>query len=297
MKTNKLPLVALLLLLALICGLALGAQHFVEQKQAASLKNQRIVVTTTALAEIFDKLEIPLVGVPKTDNKLPARYQKVATVGGAMSPSVEKIASLKPTEVYAVSTLKDQYDQAFKKQKFNLTYLDLDSVSQLKNSLTTLGDKYHRQKQAQAAVAEINRAISRAKKMAHGKKHPKVLILMGLPGAGYMILTNKSYLGNLVQLAGGKNLYQSRSQIYLDPSNEQLANQNPDVILRLAHALPNITVPQFEAEFKQNPVWQHMDAVKNKRVYDLEQPTFNASANLEVPQALAKLGQYFYPGN
>ena len=120
---------------------------------------------------------------------------------------------------------------------------------------------------------------------------------MGLPGAGYMILTNKSYLGNLVQLAGGKNLYQSRSQIYLDPSNEQLANQNPDVILRLAHALPNITVPQFEAEFKQNPVWQHMDAVKNKRVYDLEQPTFNASANLEVPQALAKLGQYFYPGN
>lgn len=294
MKNKKIAIYGLVVLLVLICGLAIGAKHFMPQKPK---KTGRIVVTTTALAEIFNKLDLPLVGVPKTANQLPKRYQDVTTVGGAMDPNVEKIAALKPTEVYAVSTLKEQYNQAFKKQKVKLTYLKLDSVAQLKTSLTSLGNKYQRQSQAQAEVKRINTAIAKAKKQAKGKKHPRVLILMGLPGAGYMILTNKSYLGNLVELAGGKNLYQSKDQIYLDPSNEQLAKLNPDVILRLAHALPNITVPQFEAEFKQNPVWQHMDAVKNKRVYDLEQPTFNASANLEVPQALAKLSQYFYPRN
>ena len=90
----------------------------------------------------------------------------------------------------------------------------------------------------------IDQAISRAKKRISGRA-PKVLILMGLPGANYMILTNKSYLGNLVELAGGKNVYQSKQQIYLSPSNDSLATKNPDVILRLEHALPNLTLPFF----------------------------------------------------
>ncbi len=35
----------------------------------------------------------------------------------------------------------------------------------------------------------------------------RVLVLMGLPGAGYMIATNRSYVGNLVELAGGKKRF------------------------------------------------------------------------------------------
>ena len=37
------------------------------------------------------------------------------------------------------------------------------------------------------------------------KKKPKVLVLMGLPGS-YMAATEKSYVGNLVKLAGGENI-------------------------------------------------------------------------------------------
>lgn len=87
---------------------------------------------------------------------------------------------------------------------------------------------------------------------------------MGLPGANYMILTNKSYLGDLVKIAGGENVYHSNQQIYLSPSNDSLATKNPDVILRLEHALPNVTLPQFKQEFKQNSIWQKMKAVKEK---------------------------------
>lgn len=39
-----------------------------------------------------------------------------------------------------------------------------------------------------------------------------------------------------------------------------------------------------------------MKAVKTGRVYDLQQPDFNASANMNVPQALAKLSKWLYPG-
>ena len=291
MKKRRNLIFGLVVFLVLIVGAAFTTKHFIDKKVA---NNQRIVATSAAITEIFAKLDINLVGVPKTQAALPTKYLKVARIGSPMKPSVEKIASLNPTHVYAVSTLKDQYDDAFKDQSMDVIYLKLDSVAQLEGTLTSLGKKYYRQNQAATQVRLIQNAVNRAKKRIHGRK-PTVLILMGLPGANYMILTNKSYLGNLVQIAGGKNVYQSNSQIYLSPSNESLATKNPDVILRLEHALPKVTLPQFKEEFKKNPVWHKMKAVKDHRVYDLQQPDFNASANMNVQDALHKLSYWLYP--
>lgn len=290
MKHKKLIISLIVGLIVIVCA-GVGAKHFIDKKVA---DDQRIVATSAAITEIFDKLDINLVGVPKTQTKLPARYSKVTKIGSPMKPSIEKIASLNPTHVYAVSTLKDQYDESFKEQSVKVTYLKLDSVAQLESTLTQLGKQYYRQKQAKQQVDLIQAAVNKAKKKAHGKK-PRVLVLMGLPGANYMILTNKSYLGNLVEIAGGKNVYTSKTQIYESPSNESLSTKKPDVILRLEHALPNVTLPQFKQEFKKNPVWKKMPAVKNGRVYDLQQPDFNASANMNVPQALKKLSKWLYP--
>jgi iron complex transport system substrate-binding protein len=281
----------LLLLLLLVCGGAWLGKRYIDNKVA---NNQRIVATSAAITEIFAKLDIKLVGVPQTAAKLPPAYRHVAKIGSPMEPNVEKIAALNPTKVYAVSTLKDQYDTAFKKESVGVDYLQLDSVAQLESTLNKLGQQYYRQKQAADQIGLIKAAIVRAQKRAHGRK-PRVLILMGLPGANYMILTNKSYLGDLVRIAGGQNLYQSRSQVYLPASNESLADKRPDVILRLEHALPRVTLPQFKHEFKHNPIWQKMPAVKNGRVYDLQQPDFNASANMNVSIALKKLSNYLYP--
>lgn len=202
---------------------------------------------------------------------------------------------MNPTRVYAVSTLKDQYDQSFKEQGVKVTYLKLDSVADLEATLSPLGKQYYRQRQADYQIGLIKKAVKKAKARVHGRK-PRVLILMGLPGANYMILTNRSYLGDLVRIAGGENIYHSDSQIYLSPSNDSLATKNPDVILRLEHALPNVTLPQFKQEFKKNSVWKTMKAVKTGRVYDLQQPDFNASANMNVSQALNKLSNWLYPG-
>lgn len=281
----------LIAFLIVIVGIGFAAKHFIDQKVA---NNERIVATSAAITEIFDKLDINLVGVPKTQAKLPSRYQKVTKIGSPMKPSVEKIASLNPTKIYAVSTLKDQYDESFKEQSMKVTYLQLDSVNDLKHTLSNLGKKYYRQNQANKQISLINQAVEKSKKRVHGRK-PRVLILMGLPGANYMILTNKSYLGDLVRIAGGENVYQSKEQIYLSPSNESLATKNPDVILRLEHALPNVTLPQFKQEFKKNSVWKKMKAVKEHHVYDLQQPDFNASANMNAPRALQKLSDWLYP--
>lgn len=293
MKTRTKIISILVLLLIVIAAAGIAGKQMIDQKVASS---HRIVVTSNAISEIFAKLHIKVVGVPKTAAKLPSQDKHVTKIGSPMEPNVEKIASLNPTDVYAVSTLKDQYDESFKKSSINATYLKLDSVADLKTTLKDLGQKYDRTNEANAQINKLNRAISTVKKRIHGRK-PKVLILMGLPGANYMILTNKSYLGNLVEIAGGENVYYSQSQIYLPADNESLASKNPDIILRLEHALPNVTLPQFKKEFKQNSFWHKMKAVKEGKVYDLQQPDFNASANIRAAIALKKISNYLYPAN
>lgn len=293
MNSARKTMFSVLAVLLVIVVAVVGFVSFSKSNQHQA-KKPRIVATTVAVTQIAAKLDLPLVGVPKSENQIPNRYKNVATVGSPMAPNIEKIASLKPTVVYSVSVLKDQYSAAFKKQKFNAQYLNLDTVSDLKNVLTSMGKKYDRTKQANSQIKIINHTIKTVRARQTGQK-PKVLILMGMPGAGYMIATNQSYVGDLVRLAGGQNVYTDSKQPYLAPANESLATKNPDVILRLEHAMPKVVKPQFDQEFKTNAIWAQMTAVKDNRVYDLQQPNFNATANMHVKQALTKISNWLYP--
>ena len=81
---------------------------------------------------------------------------------------------------------------------------------------------------------------------------------------------------------------------YLSSNTEYLHNSNPDIILRLSHGMPDEVVEMFDEEFQTNDVWKHFDAVKNGKVYDLEEELFGTTASLQVPQALGQLMEIFY---
>lgn len=52
----------------------------------------KIVATSPAVADICDKLELDLVGVPKSSvSTIPSRYKKAKKIGLAMSPDMEII--------------------------------------------------------------------------------------------------------------------------------------------------------------------------------------------------------------
>ncbi|WP_143462862.1 heme ABC transporter substrate-binding protein IsdE [Levilactobacillus enshiensis] len=284
-----------LISLAVLIVIGLIGGGIAWQRQHAQRHQPRIVATTYAIVQIADKLNLPLVGVPTTSNPLPQSYRKLAKVGNPMNPSVEKIAALKPTAVYSVTTLDDQFGKAFKAQHVTPHFLDLTSVAHLEQTLTQLGKRYNRQTAARQQVREIDQAKQRAKKRSQNRQKPRVLVLMGLPGASYMIATNHAYVGDLVHLAGGQNVFTSQTQEYMEPNDEAIQKANPQVILRLEHAMPAMVTKQFNQEFKQNTMWSRTSAVKHHRVYDLQEPTFDATANMHVVTALNQVSRWLYP--
>ncbi|MFT4141087.1 MAG: heme ABC transporter substrate-binding protein IsdE [Bacillus sp. (in: firmicutes)] len=263
-------------------------------KQVKSESKERVVATTVAVTEIMDALEVDLVGVPTSSKTLPKRYKGLPEVGNPMSPDMEKVKSLKPSEVLSVTTLEYELKPVFDDVGMKANFLNLTSLKNMQSSISDLGKKYGREKQAEAVVTKLDKKVASIQKEVKGKKEPTVLILLGVPGS-YLVATEHSYIGDLVKQLGGKNIVQGEQVEYLASNTEYLKKADPDIILRAAHGMPDEVVKMFDKEFKTNDIWKHFAAVKNNRVYDLEERLFGTTGNLAAIEALDELKKMMYP--
>lgn len=266
------------------------------QKKVQALEDTpRIIATSPAVADICDRLDLELVGVPSsTVSVIPDRYADLTIVGTPMSPDMEIVASLKPDWILSPATLQGDLQPKYEAIDTDWAFLNLSSVQGMYRSIEELGIIFDREEQAQELVGEFTAYYSEYQKKNAGKDHPKVLILMGLPGS-YIIATENSYVGNLVELAGGENVYAGTDKEFLNVNTEDMKTKEPDIILRTAHALPDQVVEMFKKDFEENDIWQHFDAVKNGRVYDLNYDHFGMSAKFNYPDALEELQPILYP--
>ena len=272
-----------------------AAVEVAKKKVAAMNDTPRIIATSPATADICDKLKLDLVGVcSSTASTIPERYKDLTTVGTAMSPDMEIVASLKPDWILSPVSLKSDLQPKYEAIDTDWAFLNLRSVPGMYRSIQELGEIFDRQEQAQKLVDEFTEFYNEYKQKNEGKDHPKVMILMGLPGS-YIIATPNSYVGSLVELAGGENVYSDTDQEFLTVNTEDMKTKEPDIILRAAHALPDQVVEMFNKDFAENDIWQHFDAVKNGRVYDLTYEYFGMSATFKYPQALEELQPILYP--
>lgn len=268
------------------------------QTQASNKKEveaeQRIIATSAATCEIMNRLGIELVGVPNTTvSTIAVRYDDVTRIGTPMAPDLEIIKSLKPTDVIGPDTLEEDLKIKYDNIGVTSTFLDLKSVKGLYNSITLMGNKYGKKEEAAALVADYETFMKNYKAKHVVTEKPKVLVLMGLPGS-YLVATNKSYAGSLVELAGGVNVFPSTEKDFLNVNPEEILKTDPDIIIRTAHGLPQEALKMFAKEFSENDIWKHFRAVEEGKVYDVDYMIFGMSATFDYPQALSDLEPMLY---
>jgi iron complex transport system substrate-binding protein len=259
-------------------------------------QSSRIVATTVAITEITDALGLDLAGKPTSSKVLPDRYKDVPDVGNPMSQYMEKVMSLKPTDVLSVTTLKYDLEPKFKDLEINAEFLNFESLANMQKEIQKLGDQFGKAEKAKEINGALDAKVAEIQQKIKGKKSPKVLILLGVPGS-YLVATEHSYIGDLVKIAGGTNVVQDQKVEYIAHNTEALQQSNPDIILRAAHGMPEEVVKMFNEEFKTNDIWKHFNAVKNGHVYDLPEPLFGTTGNLAANSALDELMKMMYPSN
>ena len=239
-----------------------GAVEAAREKVIALGRAPRIVATSPAAAQICEKLELNLVGVCSSTAEIPDRYQDLPTIGTAMSPDMEILASLSPDWILSPSSLQSDLQSKYETLNSDWAFLNLRSVPGMYQSIEELGVIFDREQQARELTDEYQEFYQNFQEEIAGKEHPKVLILMGLPGS-YVIAT-------------------------------EMKTKKPDIILRAAHALPDQVAEMFAEDFKTNDIWKHFQAVKDGKVYDLPYEQFGMSATFAYQDALETLKKLLY---
>ena len=293
MKLKKILSLVLAGVMAL-CVTGCVNQHPEETTSTNESREVRLVATSPAVVQICNRLDLDLVGICQSTSDLPERDDGVTTVGMAMNPDLEIIKSLDPDYILSPATLQNDLQPKYASIGVSSLFLNLKSVEGMYASIEGLGEKFGREEEAAVMLEEFDSFMTEFAEKNAGKESPKVLVLMGLPGS-YIIATDNSYVGSLVKLAGGTNVYgDGDGQEFLFANTEDMKTKEPDVILRAAHGLPDEARKMFAEEFSTNDIWQHFKAVQEGRVYDLDSNLFNMSANFSYEEALKALQPMLY---
>lgn len=253
----------------------------------------RIVALSVTLVDILAKLDIDMVGVPNSQYKLNDKAKGITQVGLSMSPDVEAIARLKPTHILSLTTLKSMVQDKLNTIGVEPTYLDIENIDKLKQTIETIGEMFDREKEAKQMIADFEKEIDATLLSVKGKKSPKVLVLFGFPG-NYLVATNESFVGQMVEMVGGNNIVKEGKGAYMNVNLEALLKAQPDIILRMTHGVKEEVIEMFNKEFSENPIWKKFNAVEQGKVYDLDDSLFNVSASLDTTIALEELAKIIY---
>lgn len=203
---------------------------------------------------VYDEFPLEVVDLPK--------------VGGWINPNYEAILALKPD---LVVIMKDQ-DISFgdKLRELGLktfTAKSNDSISDILQSITDLGQMLGKEEQAQKLTGHIKTNLDQINEKNKNSSKKSVLLVVGRnPGSLediYVIGTN-NYINELIELAGGENIIKNERNA-LKITKESIFSLNPEVIIEINHL-------KSDREAQILEIWKSLkqvDAVKNNQVYVL----------------------------
>ncbi|WP_426350284.1 ABC transporter substrate-binding protein [Alloiococcus sp. CFN-8] len=287
-------------LLLPVLGIMLMATGCASAPQKASGsatgKDMKIVATSVAICEILDELGFDnVIGIPETSNSIPEKYAKLTTVGSPMNPDLEIIKSLSPDLVLSPKSLEASLSESYRAAGITSAFLDLSSVEGMYSAINSLGELLHCQEAAKRLNDDYKTYIEGYREGSEEKK--EILLLMAFPDGFYLVATENSYVGNLVKLAGGNNVYDSSyngdENGFVNINPEDIVQKKPDHIFVFAHYAEEDAFKFMEQEFSSNKTWQYFEAVQEGKISYLPSEYFGMSATLSWTDSLEYLSPIF----
>ncbi len=247
---------------------------------------QRIVSLNPTTTEILFALGVGdrIVGRSRWD-QWPEAARRVPALGDAIRPSVEQVLAARPDLVLLYASGDNRAAAAaLGGAGITVVALRVDRIADFERCVRVLGALTGRDEAARAAVDSVRRSLASVRVAMQGAPRPSVFLhvwdnpLMAIGGG--------SFLSELVDIAGGRNVYADRPEPSPQVSFEDLVRRDPDAIL----AGP-LEVTRLAADAR----WQALRAVQQGRVlaYDT---ALVARPSMRLGEAARSLARLLHPG-
>ena len=257
-------------LLAFLAGCGATPAPVTAPSQPPAAPCDRIVSMAPSLTEMAYALDLQdrLVGVTRYCVYPPEAHAK-PSVGGFLDPNYEAILVLQPT---IVLTLPAHEEIRQKLAALGIRYETMgeDTLDGIFSGIEQMGALCGARDKADALLGTLRGRVAAIRAKVAALPHPRTLIVIGRDYASpaleqVFIAGPGRFQSQLVEAAGGVNVYDGPPMDYPAIGPEGLMRLNPDVILEMA---PDVDLPDetLRAAWETLP---NIAAVRDKRIYIL----------------------------
>lgn len=256
---------AVVLLALIACGR--GNQPAPKQPPPA-----RIISIVPAVTEMLFAIGAGprLVAVSSFDH-WPPDAEKLAKVGGLLDPDIEKIISLRP-DLLVVDASQAEVIAKAEGAGIRVYRYRLGGLDNVARTMRELGQIEGMQSQGEAAARGVEHRLEAIRARVAGRPRPRTVLVFGRePGAlrAIDVSGGVGFLHDIVQLAGGDNVFGSEKREWVRVSVESILAAAPEVVVELHYGY-HLTPARLRTEMA---VWKGLPAlpaVRANRIYLLE---------------------------
>lgn len=276
-----------------------GAITLVDDQGTTTTLNtvpQRIVSLAPSITPILFELGVgdKVVGVTSYDDypyNFSAWFEagNMTCVGGFSTPNLETIATVNPDIIFTTDVNEDTIP-TMRELGYKVIVLSAASVEGVYKDIALVGNATDSANKANEVISNLRTEISsiQAKIDAAGiTNKPTVYYEVYYSESGMMTAGSATWLNDIFTLAGGVNLFADQAQEFPYTSSEVIVQRNPSVIILPTNM--GIGTPSYGsvADVKARAGWSSIDAIKNDRLYVVDQNIMSEPGVLIAEQVQA----------
>jgi len=237
-----------------------------------SAEPRRIVSTAPSITETVFALGAGdrLVGVTNYCH-YPPETAKITKIGTYLEPHTETILALKPDLVISEDSPIHSKD-LFSTLGLKVLKVRFETVADIYASIRAIASALGVRPRGEALVTSIESQLNAIRKSVAGRPPVSVMFLVGrTPNAleGMVATGNAPFMNEVIQIAGGRNVFRDGAMRYFRVSQEQIIARNPEVILDMGDMADTAGVTEAHKR-EVVSLWNNMpalQAVARHRVY------------------------------
>jgi len=195
----------------------------------------------------------------------------MTSVGGFSTPNLETILSLQPDVIFTTD-INAMMIPNIRELGLNVIVVGPKSIDDIYQTIKLIGKATGAENSADALVSRLTNQINTIAatiKAANIAEKTTVYYEVWCSNAGFMTIGANNWMNDVIDKAGGVNLFGHVTDEYPITSLEVIITTNPDVIL-----LPTDMggAPSYGSvnDVKIRPGWNTINAVANNRIYVLD---------------------------
>jgi len=261
---------------------------------------QSLISLAPSITEIIYAIDAGdlVIGVTNYDNypyDFSAWFQagNMTSVGSFDNPNLEVIASLDPDLILATGGVLGETITTLRDMGYIVVVLDPTTINGVIDNIELAGKLTNKNAEATTIIDDINARITAVKTtVTTATLIPTVYYEVWYDTTGVWTAGSQAWQNELIDLAGGVNLFADQDLEYFSTGSEQVITLNPDVMI-----VPKEHGVNFWESFetiKARPGWESISALQTGRMYDVDSDLI-ARAGPRIAEAIETFAAIFHP--